>query len=86
MGGIVRNVVEWGAASLAEAVRMASTVPARVLGLSDRKGRLAPGFDADLVALDNNLNVAMTWVRYPGRNNGTAAADEVDFAVPGGKR
>src|SRR5205809_1273594 len=61
MGGIVRNVVEWGAASLAEAVRMASTVPARVLGLSDRKGRLAPGFDADLVALDNNLNVAMTW-------------------------
>src|SRR5439155_920186 len=61
MGGIVRNVVEWGAGSLAEAVRMASTVPARVLGLSDRKGRLAPGFDADLVALDNNLNVAMTW-------------------------
>ena len=61
MGGIVRNMVEWGAASLAEAVRMASTVPARVLGLSDRKGRLAPGFDADLVALDNNLNVAMTW-------------------------
>ena len=61
MGGIVRNVVEWGAGSLAEAVRMASTVPARVLGLSDRKGRLAAGFDADLVALDNNLNVAMTW-------------------------
>src|SRR3989475_3052676 len=61
MGGIVRNVVEWGAGSLAEAVRMASTVPARVLGLSDRKGRLAPGFDADPVALDNNLNVAMTW-------------------------
>jgi len=62
MERIVRNVVEWGAGSLAEAVRMASTVPARVLGLSDSKGRIAPGFDADLVALDGDLNVAMTWV------------------------
>jgi N-acetylglucosamine-6-phosphate deacetylase len=62
MDRIVRNVVEWGAGSLAEAVRMASTVPAQVLGLSDSKGRIAPGFDADLVALDGDLNVVMTWV------------------------
>jgi N-acetylglucosamine-6-phosphate deacetylase len=62
MAGIVRNVVDWGVASLPEAIRMASTVPARVLGLSDRKGRIAPGFDADLVALDSALDIAMTWV------------------------
>jgi len=58
---IVRNVVEWGAASVSDAARMASTVPARILGLG-WKGRIAPGFDADLVALDSNLEVAMTWV------------------------
>jgi nicotinamidase-related amidase len=32
------------------------------------------------------LNIGMTWVNYPGRKNGTAAAEEVDFAVPGGGR
>jgi N-acetylglucosamine-6-phosphate deacetylase len=58
----VRNAVEWGLVPLANAVRMASTVPARILGLEDRKGRIAPGCDADLVALDKDLNVMMTWV------------------------
>ena len=32
------------------------------------------------------LNIAMTWLRYPGRANGTAAADDVVFATPGGVR
>jgi nicotinamidase-related amidase len=34
----------------------------------------------------DELNLAMTWLSYPGRTNGTAAADEVDFATPGGLR
>ncbi len=32
------------------------------------------------------LNIAMTWLSYPGRTNGTASAETVDFSVPGGKR
>lgn len=32
------------------------------------------------------LNIAMTWVSYPGRTNATAKAEEVHFAVPGGAR
>ncbi len=32
------------------------------------------------------LNIAMTWLRYPGRVNRTATAEAVDFAVSGGKR
>jgi nicotinamidase-related amidase len=32
------------------------------------------------------LNVAMTWVSYPGRKNGTATAEEVEFVTPGGSR
>jgi len=62
MDRIVRNLVDWRLAGLADTVRMASTVPARVLGLSERKGRIAPGCDADLVALDSDLEVVMTWV------------------------
>lgn len=62
MDSIVRNIVEWGLAPLSEAIRMASTIPARVLGLGDRKGRITPGYDADLVALDTELAVVQTWV------------------------
>ncbi len=38
---------------------------------------------ADII---RELNVAMTWVSYPGRTNGAATAEEVDFATPGGVR
>jgi hypothetical protein len=33
----------------------------------------------------DELNVCISWVRYPGRTNGTATAESVAFAVPGGK-
>lgn len=32
------------------------------------------------------LNIAMTWLNYPGRTNGTASAETVDFSMPGGER
>jgi len=61
MDELIRNVaLEWGLVDLAAAVRMASTVPARVLGLEASKGRIAAGFDADIVALDRDLNVVLT--------------------------
>ncbi len=62
MDELVRNIVEWRIAGLAAAARMASAVPARALGLSGAKGSVAPGFDADLVAMDPDLTVEMTWV------------------------
>ena len=34
----------------------------------------------------SELNVAMTWLSYPGRKNGIASVEEVNFAVPGGTR
>ncbi len=34
----------------------------------------------------HELNVAMKWVSYPGRTNGTATAEQVDFTTPGGVR
>jgi nicotinamidase-related amidase len=36
---------------------------------------------ADIV---QELNIAMTWLSYPGRKNGAVSADEIDFATPGG--
>lgn len=42
------------------------------------------GIEAANVILE--LNIAMTWLSYPGRTNGTATAAEVDFATPGGVR
>ncbi len=47
----------------ADAVRMATLNPAHVLGLHRRTGRLSVGADANLVALDADGNVAMTFVR-----------------------
>ena len=62
MDRVIQYAVEEGIATTAQAVRMASTVPAGIVGLGGRKGRIARGCDADLVALNSDLNVAMTWV------------------------
>ena len=45
---------------LAEALRMASTYPARAVERHD-VGRLAPGTRADLVALDGELELRGVW-------------------------
>jgi imidazolonepropionase-like amidohydrolase len=37
-----------------EALRVATSTAAAVCGLADRKGRLAPGFDADILAVDGD--------------------------------
>jgi N-acetylglucosamine-6-phosphate deacetylase len=55
----VRNVVEWTDATPCDALRMASEVPARLLGLPDM-GRIAPGNLADLVLLDKDLGIEAT--------------------------
>ncbi len=58
----VRRMVALGV-PLAEAIRMATLNPARRLGLEARKGVIAPGADADLVFLDDALNVAGVMTR-----------------------
>jgi N-acetylglucosamine-6-phosphate deacetylase len=48
--------------TLADAVAMASRSPARFLRLGDALGEIAPGYRADLVALDADGQVAATWI------------------------
>jgi N-acetylglucosamine-6-phosphate deacetylase len=62
MDAAVRNAVALMGASLADALVMASTTPARFLGLETERGAIAPGLRADLVALDAGLSVARVWV------------------------
>ena len=47
---------------LAEAVRMASLTPARVIGVDDRKGSLAAGKDADIVVFEDDFTVWRTMI------------------------
>jgi N-acetylglucosamine-6-phosphate deacetylase len=61
----IRNVVAYGV-PLLEAVRMATVLPARRLGLAGKKGVIAPGADADIVALTPDLRVAAVMTRGAG--------------------
>ena len=63
MASAVRNCVELLGAPLSQALRFASTEPARFLGLEATLGRLAPGYRADLVAFDpGSMRIHATWV------------------------
>ena len=63
MNYAVRNAVVYADVSLADAVRMASLVPARVAGCAERKGSLEAGKDADVTLLDEDFRCRATWVR-----------------------
>jgi len=61
MDQAVRNLTQVVGVDLADAVRFASTNPARLMGHPDR-GVLAVGARADIVALDAELRVAQVWI------------------------
>jgi N-acetylglucosamine-6-phosphate deacetylase len=61
MGEAFRNVLAFTGCTLPEAARMASTSPARLVGEGRRKGRLTPGYDADVVVLAPDLSVEAVW-------------------------
>jgi N-acetylglucosamine-6-phosphate deacetylase len=62
MASAVRNAIVMLGVPADEALRMASTYPAAFIGLQDTHGRIAPGYVADLVALDGDFMVRHTWV------------------------
>jgi len=61
----LRNMVALGV-PLASALRMLTANPARQIGLGARKGVLAPGADADLVFLDEKLEISGVMARGVG--------------------
>jgi N-acetylglucosamine-6-phosphate deacetylase len=66
----LRNLVEITGCSLGDALATLTTTPARVLGLEKERGRIEPGFAADMVLLSPDLKVRTT-----------IAAGEIVFAA-----
>lgn len=57
MDRLIRTCVQQAGIPLADACRMASESPARIMGILDRKGTLEAGKDADIIMLDNDLQL-----------------------------
>lgn len=62
MASAVRNAVEALAVDLATAVKMASSNPARAIGLEDVTGAIELGLRADLVLLDSGGHAVRSWI------------------------
>jgi N-acetylglucosamine-6-phosphate deacetylase len=77
MASALRNAVGLLGLTLAQASRMASANPADFLGLGEEFGRIAPGYRADLVLLDEGLQVRRVWI---------GGAPEEEMPAPGAAR
>lgn len=60
---LVRNAIKSGDIPLLDAVQMASSTPAKIMKIEERKGSLQKGKDADIVIFDNDINIYNTLVR-----------------------
>lgn len=56
---MLKNLVELANIPLVDAVRMCTATPAKSLGLGLKKGVLTKGFDADIVAFDDDINIKL---------------------------
>ncbi len=72
MATAVRNTADVLGLPLEAALHMASGAPAGFLGLERELGRIAPGFRASLVLLDDTLHVTETWIDGVANQRGAA--------------
>ena len=59
---LVRTMVSMADVPLIDAVRMITRTPARILEVSDKRGSLAAGKDADVVIFDQNIRIELTMI------------------------
>ena len=57
----VRNMIALTGVHWTEAVRMASSYPARAIGVADRRGYIYRGYSADLLELDSDMALCRIW-------------------------
>jgi N-acetylglucosamine-6-phosphate deacetylase len=60
---LVRTMTQMAGVSLTDAIRMITMTPAAIMKISDRKGSLVTGKDADIVIFDDNIHVYTTMVK-----------------------
>ncbi|MFU2163625.1 N-acetylglucosamine-6-phosphate deacetylase [Streptococcus pluranimalium] len=58
----LKNVVDWGIATPEEAIKMASYVPAKSVGIDHVCGQLTEGYAADFIVLDKDLALVATYL------------------------
>ena len=58
----VKHVVDWGLATVAQALQMATSVPAKSVGIENTCGSLKAGLPADFIVLDDSLDLQATYV------------------------
>ena len=61
MDRLIRTMVQKADIPLADAVRMVSETPARIMGVYDRKGSLQKEKDADIIVMDEELKIRAVW-------------------------
>lgn len=63
MGNAFQNMINFANCSIEEAIKMTAVNPAKELGLFDQKGSLAAGKDADIVVINEENEVEMTFCK-----------------------
>ena len=63
MDRAIQNMIELAGVPFEVVIPMATSIPARVIGVADRKGQIEKGFDADLVVLSTRFEVERVWAR-----------------------
>ena len=58
----VRNAADFASIDLFEALRMASSYPAQALGLDSGLGFIRPGYRANLIEIDDEMNMYRSWI------------------------
>jgi N-acetylglucosamine-6-phosphate deacetylase len=70
----IRNFIQFTGVKLEDALATVTTAPAKEMGVSNRKGKIAAGYDGDLVLFNDKLEVEKTIVAgeiiYDRRKNG----------------
>ena len=60
---LVRTMITKAEIPLTDAIKMMTSTPARILNVSDSKGSLTKGKDADVVIFDADVNIQMTIIK-----------------------
>lgn len=60
---LVRTMINMASVSLIDAIKMITQTPASIMNISDRKGSLTVGKDADLVIFDENISIYTTMIK-----------------------
>ncbi len=59
---LVRTMIAFAGVPLPEAIKMITATPARIMSVSDKKGELVVGKNADIIIFDDNISIEMTMI------------------------